>query len=69
MRKAAEQLAGKGAVVQVNSDENPGLSSRFGVSGIPVLYLLHKGKVVDRLAGAQPVEAIVSWFRRRLEGG
>jgi hypothetical protein len=27
--------------------------------------LLRSGKVVDQLAGAQPVEAVVAWFRRQ----
>lgn len=64
MRTAAEKLAGSAAVVQVNTEENPGLASRFGVTGIPVVYLLRKGKVVDKIAGAQSADAVVSWFRR-----
>ena len=64
VRKVAETLAGVAAVVQVNTQENPGLAQRFGVSGIPALILLRHGKVVDRLAGAQSSEAIVAWFRR-----
>jgi len=61
-------LAGRAAVVQVDSEANPGLAARFAVTGIPVVQLLRKGKIVDRLSGAQPAEAIVTWFRRR-EGG
>lgn len=65
VRKVAEILAGSAAVVQVNTDDNPSLSSRFGVRGIPVLHLLHKGRSVDQLPGAQQAEAIVAWFRRK----
>jgi thioredoxin-like negative regulator of GroEL len=64
----AEKLAGRAAVVQVNVDENPQLSSRFGVTGIPALFLIKKGRVVDRITGAQSAEAVVEWFRRN-EGG
>lgn len=60
----AEKLAGRAAVVQVNTDENPQLSSRFGVTGIPVLLLIKKGRVVDKVTGAQTAEAVVEWFRR-----
>ena len=64
VRKVAELLAGAAAVAQVNTQENPALSQRFGVSSIPALILLRQGKVVDRLAGAQSSEAIIAWFRR-----
>jgi thioredoxin 2 len=64
VRTIAEKLAGKTAVVQINTQENPVLASRFGVQGIPVIMLLRNGRVVDQLAGVRCVEAIVAWFRR-----
>jgi thioredoxin 2 len=64
VQKLAEMLAGETAVAQINSQENPALAQRFGVTGIPVLLLLREGKVVDRLSGSQSSEAIISWFRR-----
>ena len=64
MRTVAERLAGRAAVVQINTQENPGLASRFGVRGIPVVMLLRKGRVVDQLAGAQSVEGLLAWFNR-----
>lgn len=64
MRTVAERLAGRAAVVQINTQENPGLASRFGVRGIPVVMLLRKGLVVDQLAGAQSVEGLLAWFNR-----
>jgi len=62
----AELLAGKAVVVQVNTQESPALAGRFGVRGIPVVYLLRNGRVVDQLAGAQTAEAVAAWGRRRL---
>lgn len=64
VRKVAEILAGTAAVAQINTQENPGLARRFGVSGIPVLILLKHGRAVDQLSGAQSSEAIMAWFRR-----
>lgn len=63
VRKAAEMLAGAAAVVQVNTQDNPGLAGRFGIRGIPALYLLRNGNVIDQFSGARSSEAIVSWFR------
>ena len=68
MRKVAEMLSGSAVVVQVNTEENQRVASRFGVTGLPVLYLLKQGKVVDRLAGAQPVDSVIAWFRRNEHG-
>ncbi len=64
MRTVAEKLAGKAAVVQINTQENPALASRFGVRGIPVIMLLRKGRVVDQISGAQTAEALLAWFSR-----
>ena len=62
----AELLAGKAAVVQVNTQENPTLAGRFGVRGIPVVFLLRNGRIVDQLAGVQTAEAVLAWFKRHL---
>ena len=61
-------LAGKAAVVQINTQESPNLGGRFGVQGIPAVYLLRQGKVIDQTAGAQTAEALVAWFRRHVQG-
>jgi thioredoxin 2 len=65
VRNVAELLAGAAAVVQVDTQENPTLAGRFGVRGIPALFLLEQGRIVDQLSGAQSSKAIVAWFRRR----
>ena len=60
----AEKLAGKAAVVQVNAQDNPGVTSRFGVRGVPVIMMLKQGRVIEQLPGAQPLEAVLAWFRQ-----
>lgn len=60
----AELLAGQAAVVQVDTDESPTISGRFGIRGIPALHLLHEGKSVDQLTGSRSAEEVVAWFRR-----
>jgi len=39
---------------KVNVDENPGLSSKYGVMAIPTLVLFKNGKEVKRVAGVLP---------------
>jgi len=66
VRIVAERLAGQVAVLQINTQDNPALASRFGIRGIPALVLLKQGRVVDQLPGAQPLDAVLAWFRRKV---
>jgi thioredoxin 2 len=59
----AAELAGKVRVAKLNVDENPATASRFDIRSIPTLLVLAGGREVDRIVGAQPIEAI----RARLE--
>lgn len=65
VRTLAEKLAGQAAIVQVNTQDNPNLAARFGIRGIPALVLLKQGRVIDQLTGAQPLDAVLAWFRSK----
>ena len=43
---------------KVNVDENPQLSAKFGVRGIPAILFFKGGEVVDRLVGVQSKAAM-----------
>ena len=60
----AEQYAGRLKLVKVNVDTAPSVQARFGVQGIPTFVLLQDGREIGRLVGAQPLEALRSWFDR-----
>jgi len=66
VRTLAEKVAGQAAVLQINTQDSPNLAARFGIRGIPAIVLLKHGRVVDQLAGAQPLDAVLSWFKHRL---
>ncbi|MDP3222273.1 MAG: thioredoxin, partial [Rubrivivax sp.] len=59
-KQAAAQTQGRALMVKVNSDDNPGLSQRFGIRSIPTLVKLMNGHEVTRHSGALPARAIVS---------
>jgi thioredoxin 2 len=62
VQEVARELAGKGAVVQVNTDENPHLAGRFNINGVPALLVLKRGQVVDSRSGALHKQALLTWF-------
>src|SRR5919204_1228680 len=54
----AEKYAGSARVVKLNVDENPSVSQRYGIKGIPTLILFKNGKEEERVVGATSEGAI-----------
>jgi thioredoxin 2 len=64
VRIVADKLAGKAAVVQINTQDSPVLASRFAVRGIPAIIFFRNARVVDQLTGVRSAEELLAWFRR-----
>ena len=60
----AAELAGRVRFAQMNVDENPSTSARFGVRSIPTLLVFKGGQEVDRIVGVQPKAAIAARLER-----
>ena len=54
----AEKYAGNARVVKLNVDDNPSVSQRFGIKGIPTLILFKNGHEEERVVGATSEAAI-----------
>jgi thioredoxin 1 len=54
----AEKYAATARVVKLNVDNNPSVSQRYGIKGIPTLILFRAGKEEERVVGATSKEAI-----------
>jgi thioredoxin 1 len=54
----AKEYAGRARVVKINVDENPSVSQRYGIKGIPTLILFRGGKEEERVVGATSKEAL-----------
>jgi thioredoxin 2 len=65
-QKSAQLLEPQFRVAKVNTEEQPALTARFGIRGIPTLILFANGREVARQSGAltQP-EQIASWARNQ----
>jgi len=64
VREIAKNLAGRAAVVQVNTQENSRIAARLGVRGIPVIFMFINGQLRDQLAGVQTREAVLAMVSR-----
>ncbi len=54
VEKIAQDYAGKLTVYKLNTDENPDIASKHGITGIPTLMFFKDGSKVDQLVGAVP---------------
>jgi putative thioredoxin len=54
---------GQAVLAKVNVDENPQVSAAFRVQGIPAVYGLRNGKVIDSFVGAQGREAVTAFVQ------
>jgi thioredoxin 1 len=55
---AAEKLAGNAKVYKINVEDNPTVSPRFNIRGIPTLILFKDGHEAGRLVGLSSREQI-----------
>jgi thioredoxin 2 len=55
-------------VVKVNVDESPRAATIYQAQSIPTLVLVDKGRVVDRIVGAQPESVLASHIDKALVG-
>ncbi len=46
-------------VVKINTDENPAMAARYGVTGLPTMNVYVRGELVKSITGAKPKPMIV----------
>lgn len=62
LEKLVAEYAGKFQLAKVNSDENPEISARYAVRGIPAVKAMVDGKIVNEFTGALPESAVRDWL-------
>jgi len=67
--QVAETYAESARVVKLNVDENPTVSQRYGIKGIPTLILFKNGKEEERVVGATSKEAISRMIDKHVNAG
>lgn len=66
IEKVAESYAGRIKLVKVNSDENPELSTAFGIRSIPNVIAFKDGRPADQFLGAVPESQIRAFMDKLL---
>ena len=62
----AEEFDGKVKVGKLDIDDSPGIAQRYGIRGVPTLYVFKGGEVVGKMVGAAPKQNIKSLMERAL---
>ncbi len=65
----AQNFQGTASVVKLNVDDNPAVSQRYGIKGIPTLILFKNGKEEERVVGATSKEAISRMIDKHVQSG
>ncbi len=61
--KVAARLETKAKFLKVDVDANPEAAAKFGVRGIPALFVVRDGKVMAQQAGAMDPASLERWVR------
>jgi putative thioredoxin len=62
LEKAADARDGKVVLAKIDTDENPAISERFGIQGIPAVKAFSGGAVVAEFVGALPPAQVEQFF-------
>ncbi len=54
VEELATTYTGKVNIGKVNVDQNPNISTQFGITSIPAILFIKNGQVVDKQIGAVP---------------
>lgn len=66
VEEVATQMDGQIKVVKLDTDQNPGVASQYGIRSIPTLMIFKGGQKVDMVVGAVPKTTIVSTLEKYL---
>ena len=58
VEELALEYAGRVTFAKCNTDDNHTLSNQFTISAIPTILFFRQGKLIDRVTGAYPKEAL-----------
>lgn len=68
LESLAAEYDGRFILLKANTETTQAAAGQFGVSGIPAVYAISSGEIVDSFQGALPEAEIRQWINRLLDG-
>ncbi len=62
----ATEYDGQIKVVKLNTDDNPGVATQYGIRSIPTLIVFKGGQQVDQVVGAVPKKTLSNTLEKYL---
>ncbi|RYV51814.1 thioredoxin [Pengzhenrongella frigida] len=62
----AVQYDGKIKIVKLNTDENPQVTSDYGIVSIPTMHFVKGGEIISTIIGARPKPVLVAEIEKAL---
>jgi thioredoxin 1 len=69
LEQLASEMAGQATFGKLNVDDNPMISQKFGIQGIPTIMVFKDGQPVDGIVGAAPKQMIEARITPHFSGG
>ena len=66
LEELEREYDGKFILAKLNVDENPVITKRYHIRGIPAVKLFKNGEVVDEFVGLLPEQAIIAFIDKNL---
>jgi thioredoxin 1 len=66
IEELANEFSGKAKIGKLDVDQNPEVSSEFGIRSIPTLFVFKNGKVVDQIVGLVPKSVLVDKINQHM---
>lgn len=66
IEELSKEYEGKAIVGKLDVDNNPGISSQYGIRNIPTILFFKDGKLVDKQVGAVPKNHLVKKLEAQL---
>lgn len=66
MEQLAAESNGRYRIAKLNVDDNPRTAAQFQIQSIPTMLIFKAGKLIDRLVGALPKQAIAERLTKAL---
>jgi thioredoxin 1 len=66
LEDAADAYDGKLNIVKIDSEENPDMTAKYGIRGIPTLAIFKDGKLITTKAGAIDKKELSAFIKANL---